>query len=198
MFRYQIIASRNFCPNDRRVVHFMRNPAAPVLHDCKQKWAALALCVITGTAFGILFSALAGTNYFLLMRMALRSPVSIVGTAVAIVIPFLVSFYIVYYSKPWLVYLICGIRLFAFASIAFVINHIYGSGSWIVRFLLQFPDLCLIPVLLYASVRRLAGHADRRQSYSCIAFVMGVGIINYFVISPFLAQMIDSFETMGR
>ena len=132
------------------------------------------------------------------MRLAIRRPVSIVGSAVTVVIPFLVSLYIVYHSKPWLVYFICALRIGTFSSVACAVNASFGSSSWLIGSLFQLPDLCLIPVLLLISHRSLIGYDRARLSLVCIAWSVAVGMINHFVISPFLAEIIDSYETMGR
>ena len=176
----------------------MKIRAAFLLQNCKDTWAALALSVLFGTSLGILVAITAGDKYFLLMRMAIRRPVSIVGSAVAVVIPFLVSFYLVNHSRPWLVYLVCAVRLCTFASVASAISFTFGNSGWIVRLLLQFPDLCLIPMLLYMSCHSLMGHMSRGHQITCIAYSIAIGMINYFMISPFLAGIIDSYETMGR
>lgn len=168
------------------------------LQECRQNWCALALCAVFGTGFGVFFAASTGNSYILLMRMAASRPVSIVGTLVAVIVPFLVSVFLITHSKPWLVYLICGTRLFLFSAAGWAIARSFGSAGWLVRLTLQFPDLCLIPVLILFSIRALTGGGSRRYTLRCILFSAAVGMIYYCMISPFLANLIDSYETMGR
>lgn len=168
------------------------------LQECRQNWCVLALCAVLGAGFGVFFAASAGDSYMLLMRMAASRPVSIVGSAVAVFVPFLVSVFFIMHSKPWLVYWICGARLFLFSAAGWAIARSFGTAGWLVRLMLQFPDLCLIPVLIWFSVLRLTGRGSRRAAIQSILFAAAVGMINYCMISPFWANLIDSYETMGR
>ena len=168
------------------------------LQECRQNLCALALCAVFSAGLGALFAGTSGDSYFLLMRMAASRPVSIVGSAVSVFIPFLVSVFIITHSKPWLVYLICGVRIFLFSSAASAIGRSFGSAGWLVRLMLQIPDLCLIPVLIWFSAVTLAGNCTKRVMICCILLAAMIGMLDYCVISPFLADLIDSFETMGR
>ena len=141
------------------------------LQECRQNWCVLALCAVFSAGLGALFAGTSGDTYILLMRMAASRPVSIVGSAVSVFLPFLVSVFLITHSKPWLVYLICGIRLFLFSSAAFAIGRSFGSAGWLVRLMLQMPDLCLIPVLIWFSVLVLAGNCTKRVISFCIFWI---------------------------
>ncbi len=168
------------------------------LQECRQNWCALALCAVLSAGLGALFADASGDTYVLLMRMAASRPVSIVGSAVSVFLPFLVSVFFITHSKPWLVYLICGTRIFLFSSAAFAIGRSFGSAGWLVRLMLQMPDLCLIPVLMWFSGLTLAGNCTKRVITCCVLLAAVIGMLDYCVISPFLANLIDSYETMGR
>lgn len=168
------------------------------LQECRQILCILALCAVFLAGFGVLFARTAGDTYIFLMRMAASRPVSIVGSAVSVFLPFLVSVFLITHSKPWLVYLICGVRLFLFSAASWAIGQSFGSAGWLVRLMLQLPDLCLIPVLIWFSAVTLAGNCTKRVTICCILFAAVIGMLDYCVISPFLADLIDSYETMGR
>ena len=168
------------------------------LQVCRQNLCSLALCVVFGAVLGALFADTSGDTYIPLMRMAASRSVSIVGSAVSVFLPFLVSLYVITHSKPWLVYLICCIRLFLFSSAGLALDHAFGSAGWLVRLFLQMPDLCLIPVLIWYSLLSLTGRCTKRVMIYCILFAAVIGMLDYRVISPFLANLIDSYETMGR
>lgn len=168
------------------------------LQECRQSLCALALCAVFSAGLGAFFAGTSGDSYILLMRMAASRNVSIVGSVVSVFLPFLVSFFIIAHSKPWLVYLICGLRIFLLASAGFAIGRSFGSASWLVRLLLQMPDLCLIPVLIWFSLLSFAGRCTKRVTVGCILLTAVIGMLHYCVISPFLANLIDSYKTMGR
>ena len=168
------------------------------LQECRTRWSALALCSVVGAVFGLLFADAFGYHYLLLMRMAAKSRVSIVGTVVSVWIPFLVSFIILVHSKPWLVYLLCTAHISRFGCTGFALLRSFGSAGWLIRGMLQFPDLCLIPVLLYFAACKLNGNICKRKIVYCIVFGLIIGMMDYFLISPFLADLMEDYETMGR
>lgn len=169
---------------------YYHNPLKPRL--------ALALCSALAAGSGVLFATVAGNSYFLMMRLAMRCPVSIVGSAVAFVLPYLISLILITHSKPWLVYFICGIRIFLFSATGFALECSYGNSAWLVRFLMQFLDVFLIPVLILSSLMQLEGKMSKKAFLYCVAFLAILGMFYYSVISPYGANLIDSYETMGR
>ena len=168
------------------------------MQKCNERVCALALCVVFSAGLGVLFAATAGDSYFLLMRRASSVSVSIVGSAITVWIPFLVSVCLIVHFKLWLAYLICGIRIFAMASSCCATTHAFGTAGWFVQGMLHFPQLCLTPVLIWLIFLRFTGKYSRRIGLYCIIFAAVIGMINYCSISPFLANLIDTYETMGR
>ena len=169
-----------------------------ILQECRQKWFFLALCATLSAGFGVLFANFADDSYVLLMRMAAGRHVSIVGFAVAYFLPYLVSFLLIVHSKPWLVYFICGIRIFCFSSISSSLVISFGTAGWLVRLLMLFPDICLLPIMMWLSHASLMGHRSHRSLMISIILILVVGMIYFSMISPFGANLIDSYETMGR
>ena len=167
------------------------------MQEYKQRVCILALCCVLSAAFGVLFAATVGNPYILLMHMSLGRPVSIVGLTVSVFVPYLISFLVVVHSKPWLVYFVIGLRIALTSSVGWAIARSFSGASWLVRLLMQWPDLCLIPALifLYCFTKR---EFARTAALRFILLLIGVGVIYYCIISPFLVELIDSYETMGR
>lgn len=165
---------------------------------CRRVWFALALCCVIGSALGVLFTVTIGEPYLLLMRRAVRCPVSIVGSIVAVAIPFLVSCILLIHSKPWLIYCIMTTHFLAFTAVGFAVMQCFGSACWLIRYLLQFPNLCLMPLLIYVALCTFSGNTGRNLMVFCTSFAIFIGMVNYFWISPFLVDLISKFETMGR
>ena len=168
------------------------------LQECRQNMCMFALCSVFSAGLGAWFAGTSGNTYILLMRMAASRPVSIAGSAVSVLLPFLVSLFIIVHSKPWLVYFICGIRIFLFSAAARALDCAFGSAGWLVRLMLQMTDLCLIPVLIWFSLLSLVRKPTKHVMTCCILFAAAIGMLDYCVISPFLANLINSYETMGR
>ena len=168
------------------------------MQKCNRCLCIFAICTVCSAGLGVIFAASAGNHYFLLMRKATSCFVSIIGSAVTVLLPFLVSVFIITHSKPWLAYLICGIYIFSLSSTCYAICCSFGTAGWLMQLMMQFPDICLTPVLIWLFLLRLAGQGNRRILAWCFGFALAVGMIDYCVISPFLANLIDSYETMGR
>ena len=168
------------------------------MQKCNQHLCIFALCAVCSAGLGVIFAATVGDIYFLLMRKAASCFVSIVGSAVTVLLPFLVSTFIITHSKLWLAYFGCGIYIFSLSSTCYAICRSFGTAGWLMQLMMQFSDIWLIPVLIWLFVLRLTGKCNRRICICCIGFALVIGMIDYCIISPFLANLIDSYETMGR
>lgn len=168
------------------------------LQECRRHWCIFALTILAGAVLGAVFADSAGQIFVSLMCMALRRPVSIVGLVVSYAVPFLVFLYAVIHSKRWLVYLICAAQVFRFTAVSWAIYEAYGSAGWLTGILMQFTDLCLIPAMIFISVRQLTGKCSKRFMLVFSVIIAVVGMVYYCEISPFLANLIDTYETMGR
>ena len=173
-------------------------PVYRYLQKCNIILCSFALCAVCSAGLGVIFAASAGDSYFLLMRKATGCFVSIVGSAVTVLLPFLVSVFVIIHSKPGLVYLICGIYIFSLSSACYAICRFFGSAGWLIQMMLLFSDICLTPVLIWLSGLRFTGKCSRRCCICSVVLATVIGMIDYCWISPFLANLIDAYETMGR
>ena len=161
------------------------------LQECRQKWCILALIVLLSAGVGANLSLMAGEHYLLLMRMAAKCRVSIVGLVVCIA-PYLVI--VLFHSKLRLVYFLCGLRILLFTAAVLSIFRSFAYAGWLDSFLMFFPDFCLIPMMILHCIIDIN---KRRIAMAC-AYIASVGMIYYCWISPFLAHLMDTYETMGR
>ena len=168
------------------------------MRNYSQSLCIFALCAVCSAGLGIIFAASAGNHYFLLMRKAASCFVTIVGSAVTVLLPFLVSVFVITHSKLWLAYCICGSYIFSLSSTCYAICRSFGTAGWLIQGMMQFPDICLTPVLICLFLLRIKGKCNRESCICCIIFAIVIGMIDYCLISPFLANLIDSYETMGR
>ena len=154
----------------------------------------LACILLLGYLIGTFLATETPVAYFSLMRSAVNSPVSIVGSLVSVFLPFLLAFAAVHYGKPALLFIIlfCKATLFAHGSMCCYLA--FGSGGWLVRLLLQFSDILMFPVLcrftiLYLGQPKPLRRRDTLISTDAAAFVV---IVNFCFISPYLAMLIDT------
>ena len=167
----------------RCVSFFLRNSAI----------ALLLLIWFFGLLLGSYLAAVSGESFFLLMRTAASSRVSIVGLIASSFLPFLFSAFAVYTNKYKLLYICCFSKALMFAWCAFASAAAYQSAGWLVRCFLQFSDILLIPVFCWFSIRQVSGVSTLKRDLSlCTALFVLVGSLDYCVVSPFLVMLIDN------
>lgn len=160
-------------------------------------YAKLALCCLISSGFGVIFSATLNPLYASMMRISAGRSVSIVGSLLAVTVPYFVSILVVTNSKHWLVYLLCAVRIFLFAAAYFAIYTSLGSAGWLVGSMLLFPDFALIPIFLFICIRRLLGTTSKRTMGLAMVYIGIIGILNYCAVSPFLAMIMERYKTNG-
>ena len=167
----------------RFIVSFLRNRAVVLL----------TIIWLFGLLLGAIIAVASGDTFFLLMRTAASSRVSIVGLIACSYLPFLFSAYAVYIGKFQLLYLCCFFKALLFALCACASLFAYDSAGWLVRILLQFSDILLLPVLCWFAIRQISGLNTLKRDFSlCTACFVVAGSLDYCVVSPFLVLLIDN------
>lgn len=166
-------------------IHFLQYPrrvAAIIL--------ALAFCM--GLLLGAYIATLTDPSYFLMMRTAVSSRVSITGLLPALLLPFLFSAFAVYLSQIWLLIPIAFTKafFFSFLSTGFLILS-PGSG-WLMRMLFMFTDCLSLPVLCWFWLRACGGEGvSLRGVLSVFLVISGIGCLDFQFISPFLVSLLS-------
>lgn len=160
---------------------------------CRRRQIFLAVFCFAGALSGVYASRFTGAAFLPLTRMALFSPVSVVGCSVCCVLPFLFAAFAVYISCRWLLYPVCFIKLFLHCWFGFSMMTAYGPSGWLLRLFLQFSDGCLIPVLCWFCLRQLSGRGEtfKWDLCLCLPAAFMAGFIDYCVITPLLASLIN-------
>ena len=120
-----------------------------------------------------------------LMRPQLCGRVSIVSAIATAAFPLLLAALAVHINRKKFLWLICFLKAFSFSFCGVLLWRTYGSSGWLIRFLLMFTDICTLPAFLWYCFRR-----SRRDFVVCILISLSVACINYFVVSPFSAELI--------
>lgn len=162
---------------------------------CVQHWRQIA-CFLAWTAglfLGVFLANHVHENYYLLMRMAAKSRVSIVGLLTSAALPFLFLFYFAYIRRFWPIITICFLKGFLFCFGAAAVSIAFGSAGWLVRLLLQFTDVCLIPVFSWLVLRHCSAGARplQKDAVICGTLVVLICSLDYCVVSPYLAMLIE-------
>ena len=144
-----------------------------------------------GSALGTVVACRISQEAASAVRNAVSQPVSISGVLVVDVLPFLICGLAIVFAELWLIPFIACAKAFGFAFNACAITVAFGSSGWLIRCLLLFSDMLLIPALcvfcLRYSKRNLV--RMRREIHAWAVLVALVGCLDFCVVSPFLARL---------
>lgn len=161
---------------------------------CRKVYIFLAFLWLGGLLSGYVLSRFLGDVFYSLMRQAMLCPVSIVSALVFNAFPFMIAAFAVYIGSPRLLYVLCFCKLLLFGCLAFGVLTAYGSAGWLVRQMLQFSDLCLLPVLYWFVSSHIKGERAQllRDLLICLLAASLVSLADSRAVAPFLAAIIES------
>ena len=159
----------------------------------KVSWLFLAFFWILGISFGIWISFRADPFLFSGMRMAVFSPVSIVGLLSAAMLPFLFSAFAVFASCLRLLYILNFLDGLFYGLLFCAAAAICPVSGWMLRLLLCFSMFAVTPLSYWFRLRHVSG--ERKFALAELIWFLTsaamVGGFDYFCISPFLARLIS-------
>ena len=137
---------------------------------------------ILGLGFGGLAFGYGKDHLVSLMPLVLSSQLSIVGLCACALLPYLFSVFAVYLSLPWMLIPICFAKACSFAYISCGVYQVFGSGSWLVHWLLLFVDTMSIPVLYLYWLRHISGFRSFRFGVATVYLAALICIIILIII----------------
>lgn len=153
----------------------------------------LSLCWLLGVLLGFLAALQADSCLAALMCRTATGTVSIVGLLFGCFFPFLIAAVAAYLSEPWLLLIVCLLKAFSFSFCAFGISLAYGSAGWLVRILLLFSDLLLLPVLYFYCYFLLKKGIEASKFLTFIVMIVSlvVWFVNCSTIVPFCGTVLS-------
>ena len=152
---------------------------------------SVGVLFLLGLVLGILFFHNGECDFVPLMRRISVDSVSIVGAAVAAFLPFLLSAFVIYIQKPSLVLIICFLKGIVYGFCSYGICVSFESCGWLLRCILLFSDICMLPALLWFWLNNLQGTTRlfRQNCNFMVLYGSFVCFIDYYFISAYLARM---------
>ena len=159
---------------------------------CKRSFLLLAFIWFLGLMSGVHYSQQASNTYLLLMRAASGFRLSIIGLAISVLLPLIISATAVYFSKPAVIYALTYLYALSFSYTGCCLRMLYASAGWLIQFMLLFSHCITIPFYCWFSMRYINGRKPTfiRDLWIGIAVTSVVGAIDILVISPFLTALI--------
>ena len=153
----------------------------------------LASCWILGLVCGISDFFTAGSSLTSLMRSISSGAVSIVSVLCAVLLPFLLTIFLVSFRRPSLIFSVCFCKAFLFSFLSAGILVQYGTAGWLFRCLLLFCDIITVPVLYFFWLRNVS-RIDPLFGW-IVLLMLAIAILaaglNYRIILPALACLIE-------
>ena len=150
----------------------------------------MAVC-IAGELVGLMAAVGADNSLLSLVRCAGLSPVSTVWAVLFSFLPFMIAAVAVHFQVFPILALLGVLHSFLHGLLAGVLIRAYGTAGWLVQPLFQFSGNILL-ALFWGYLLRLTGDGRIvRKLVTALCAVIGVVILDYFVVSPFLAGLLD-------
>ena len=159
----------------------------------RRGYVQLILVWFAGSLIGVTAATYVDDSIASLMRPRISSGVSIFRQLTSVILPFLLSAYAVSIARPRLLLLISFFKSLGFCFCGTLLHSAYGSAGWLMHALLQFMPICTMPLLCWYCLRHIEGNnvTAKRDLIICALIAAGIAIIDYFVVSPLLAELID-------
>lgn len=151
----------------------------------------LVLSFVAGLLFGLLFYNAGNTGSSLMQGICCYS-LSIVLLLPILILPLFLSVIAVCLSQPWILLFICFGKSFLFSFVSLHIFNIFGSAGWIIRLLVIFSELFVLPIHYWFWNRHISGirRCDIVEVFCVFSGIVLIGSIDCCYISPFLRSVL--------
>lgn len=174
------------------ILHARKSYAA-VLMQCKESVVLLSFLWTLGLVCGLYFVSLLDGFLFDLIIDASNNHPSILGILVVTALPIVITAIAAYCSAPLLIYALCIFKAFCFSVGLCGVAAVFGYSGWLIRLFLLFSDSCMAILLFWLWCRILSPDrsAIQRDLLICSAIAATVGLVDYFLVSPYLAVLMN-------
>ena len=162
-----------------------------------RKWSCwiLAFSWVFGLISGMAACCYAERTLTSWMRRSVYGTVSISGLLLVNILPVLLSALAVFLSSPVLLLVLCVCKAFLSGFVSLGVLVSFGSAGWLYRRLFLFSDCLILPVL-YGYWLQCLNVENRKihlylHTLFTLAVASGVFFTDFYVISPYLACLID-------
>lgn len=156
---------------------------------CKCSTAILAFSWTMGLAVG-LCAIVSGCCDAIFYQAADITPTffSIISV---LLLPIMIAVLAVFIGQCWLIFPMAFLKAVAFAYVGWSVVITFGSAGWLIRLLLLFSDCASMPLLWWFWNKALVSDFDALvpASVAAVLTILGIGIVDYGVISPFLVSL---------
>jgi len=157
----------------------------------KMNLLLLAFFTFFGCSLGVYTSHTSDIISFHLMRMAVTCPVSIVGLTFVMLLPFLITAFAIWISKPYLILPVSFFNSFSFTLILCYTIVVFDTAGWLVCLMLLFSNIFVQFALNWHWIRFLSGTSvsPAEDLLICVFCALAIIVVDYFFVAPYLVQL---------
>lgn len=157
---------------------------------CKESRRFLAFIWVIGLVLGVLVAIFVGEDIHSSMGQVSFNQISIVSLLISTFLPFLLSAFAVYISKPSVIYIVCFLKACSFSFVSLVFSAVFGSSGWLVRGIVMYCDIFSLPILYRFWIRHITGviELDLADAGLLISVLM-VWFFDMIFISPLFVEV---------
>ena len=148
---------------------------------------------IIGQCVGCFTAMQVPDSYSLLMRLPGFTQVSIVWLAFSAVVPFLLSYIAMRFNLRILLVPILFLKSYAFTYCLCCVSIAFDDACWLFCWLILFTDCCCSILYLFFVLRYFnrTAKSQKRMLFVSIAIINMIVCIDYFVVLPFSALLLN-------
>ena len=149
---------------------------------------------LVGLSLGLVADRFYGDCFESLVFSAGCKPVRFADACLVAILPLLLSAFAVFFNKSWLLLPLSLIKAVSFSFCSEGLNMIFDSSGWLIRSMLLFSDIFLMPLLCWFMFRLIKGGTDNwhKELGICLITALFVGLLNYCVVSSFLVTLMQT------
>lgn len=108
-----------------------------------------------------------------------------------LLLPIMISLLAVFADLRWIIFPLAFLKALAFAYVGWSVVITFGSAGWLIRLLFMFSDCASVPLLWWFWNKALTMEFDALipASVATVMTVLGIGIVDYGVVAPFLVSL---------
>lgn len=133
------------------------------------------------------------TSFSSLMYSVHYPRISILGLIISLAIPFVISYILLRFLNFYFILPIIFIKAFSFIFGYGAIMIAYGNAGWLVSGMLLFSDFSVVVLLLFIWYSSATGQCcnPRKRVILYILIPTLIGCYDYFVVSPYVAMLLN-------
>lgn len=125
-----------------------------------------------------------------MMCGSFRCSVSIVMLLTGVMLPYLITAYVVYFHKVYIVFPLCTCKAFLYTLAVASVYGTYGNGAWLMNMLVLFSENLSMCILISLWVRILSGSAVCRAAvFKYGGLALAVWGLDMVFVAPFVVSI---------